>query len=336
MKMKKKVFLILISIFIILGFTNVYAEDFNKQSGQIMPRINDSWPKSYDYKGTYEYLIEDVELYVYELNSENVSVKGNDIISTIANSSNMKKYLKDEPTRIINLSPADYTINPEYKEDKIYDYPTTFVNLNLNITKDKLQTLLSDEYSKVSKERSYIAEIIVKYKLNKAPSKYKYYMNVNTTKRLFNIFYPELNIENKVSALNVTNAQVFNIAHLGLNANGQKYINYESTLNDVNINGIFGLNYLALSEKANLQANENDDTLNLIMFHNYTNIDYLIKNSLKIQNNTEDKIKNIATQQVVKVEDTSSNTSYLLYVVSIIVIFAGVSIIYFVVNKNNN
>lgn len=337
MKLKKKIIIFIIFFISIIGGLNVQAEE----TTNINPLADAAWPKSYNYKGEFDYTIENIQLKVYKLDSKNIETttsNNNGIISTITTSKDCEKYLRDEPYRVITLSPNDYTLNPEYKEGNIYNYNSIFVNLNLNITNDKLLALLNEEYNKLNKDISYISEIVVNYKLTQAPVKYKFFMNVNTFKRLFSILLPELNIENKVSAINKTNSQVINIATLELNDNGQKVFNYEPVLSNTSNNSIFSLNYLAMSEKEVIKDNENDDTYQLLMFHNYPNIDYLIQNYRQIENNTQKEIKNSANlnSEVIKVENTSSKIPLAVYIISTLAIFAGVIIILSVLNKQKN
>lgn len=332
--MKNKIILIGIMIIgIIFGTINVHAEE-------ITPQANTSWPVTLTYND-YGYTIEGVELRVYRFNSDNTKTETkeeNGITTTITTSEESIKYINDEPTKVINLSPTDYTINPEYKEDKLNNYSAIFIKLNLNITQEKLETLLKEELNQVTDKISYITEIVVNYKLTKAPETYKYFKNINTIKELARLFIPDVEQKDNLSGINITNSQVFNIALLTLDESGNKKLNFESTLSKNSDSAIYSLNYLALSSKEIKIEAENDEIEQMIMFHNYDNIEFLIENFKKIEDDAEDTIKNSTSTntdnaQVVNVDNTAAEVQKYVYVMSIISIMLGSISIVLVLNK---
>ncbi len=341
--MKNRIILIgTMFIIIILGTLNVHAEETTTQTEGVIPQSEEiapqtgtqTWPQTLTYKD-FEYTIEGVELRVYKMNSENkttTTTEENGVTTTITKSIDGEKYMRGEATRIIELSPTEYTINPEYKEDKLNDYKTTFINLNLSITPEKLTKLLNDEYNQVTKEISFITDIVVKYKLTKAPAAYQYFKNINTIREFYKLFVPDIELPDSTTTLNKTNSQVFNIVTIGMNEDGSKGFNYESRLSETSSNAIFSINYLAMSSN-------NDDIEELIMFHNYENIEYLIENLKKIEDDAEEQIKDISTittpdnSQVVSVDNTAVEIPKYVYIMSILAIMTGAIAIVIVHSK---
>ena len=96
----------------------------------------------------------------------------------------MMKYVSGEPTRVISLSPSDITPNIKYQVDKFDDVNTLFIDLNHNLTKEKLETLLQQEIAATTKEKQYIVDLCVKYTLTKIPEKYQFFYNYDVTRQL--------------------------------------------------------------------------------------------------------------------------------------------------------
>ena len=165
----KKIFTFLI-ILLCFSVINVYAEPT-------------TWPNTFTYED-YEYQIEGVSLRVYMLE------KNSNSETTTEDSIN--NYLNEVPIKEISLPSSAYTINPEYKTTQITGTDTILINLNLNITKEQLKTLLAEELSNVTETKSYIAEITVDYKLTQYPQKYQHIYNTNIIRSMLEIV---LNIE---------------------------------------------------------------------------------------------------------------------------------------------
>ncbi|MCI8459925.1 MAG: hypothetical protein HFE81_00880 [Bacilli bacterium] len=331
--MKNKI--ILLGILVIGIFSGVIAVNAEEPTTE----EKKTWPATLTYED-YEFSIDGIDLRIYKLNSDNekttTETDENGLTTTITTSEDAIKYIKDEPTKVINLTPADYTISPEYKEDKINGYSTIFIDLNLNITKEKLETLLSEELNQVSDKITYITELVVNYKLTKVNDRYKYFKNVNTIKEMMNLFMPDIGRGKGVTGINMANSQVFNIAFLGLDGEKNKSLGFESTLSEESDNSVYLLNYLALSSRE--MNNESAEEIEqLVMFHNVDNIEYLIENFKKIEDNAKDEIKNstenpVDDAQVVKVDNTAMEVPKYVYIMSIISMVLGAISIILVVN----
>lgn len=329
--MKNKIILVGIMFLItITGVINVNAE------GEA------SWPKTLTYK-EYEYTIEGIELRIYQLDArKNVTTttEENGVTIEKTTSEDMENYLQDRPTKVIPLSPTEYTISPEHKEDKLNGYNTIFINLKLNMNKEKLGALLQDEMTKVTKDITYVAEVVVKYKLTKAPATYQYFQNINTIKELVRLLDGDKDTSHRVTSLNVSNSQVMGAAILSLNEAGVKELDYERVLSENTSNASFGLNYLTLdtSESA---ANEISADGQLFMFHDFENIEYLIQHYQKIEDGAEENIKENLTNvqdndQIVKVDNTVAELPKYIYVMGILSIILGTLIIVLVMHKRKN
>ena len=264
-----------------------------------------SWWMEYKH-WDFEYIIEWVDLNVYPIDSSKtttVTTTEDGFTSTMTENDDMKKYIKEEPEKIIPLNSEDLTINPEYKRGTIDDYNTLFIDLNLNLTKDYLESKLSDEISKTTDEKSYIVDVVVKYKIKNYPTNFQYFLKVNYWRLMGGLFTEssngEVNISNTIS-------QVINVAT----------ITKEDSDSDPEViiinedNDLFSsiISYLILSEEdcdgiwldidssgAHLRQfcwyDENDyenveyvdsSKIQLFMFYTMDNIDY-IKNWLKLE-----------------------------------------------------
>lgn len=330
--MKNKIILVGIMFLItITGVINVNAES------------EAAWPKTFTYQ-EYEYTIEGFELRVYQLDArKKVTTKTEKDGITIekTTSEDMENYFQNNPTKVINLSPTEYTINPEYKEDKLNGSNAIFINLKLNMNKEKLEVLLQEEMAQVTKDISYIGEVVVKYKLTKAPVDYQYFQNINTIKELLRLIAGDTDDNShRLTGLNVSNSQVIGATNLSLNEDGVKKFEYDRVLSDKTDNTGFGLNYLVLDTSESI-TDENSSDRQLFMFHDFDNIEYLIQNYQKIEDGAGENIKeNITNEQdnaqVVKVDNTGAKLSKCVYIIGILSIILGTIIIVLVINKRKS
>jgi hypothetical protein len=59
------------------------------------------------------------------------------------------------------------------------DHNALFVNLNLDLTKNQLESLLSDEISNMTDRMFYVVDVVVKYKLKQYPDNFHYFLKWN-------------------------------------------------------------------------------------------------------------------------------------------------------------
>lgn len=289
--------------------TNVYAEPV-------------SWPSTFTH-GDYEYEITGVKLNVYEmkLNSDN-DVDEND----------SNNYLTKNPTNTINLASNEFTIEPEYKDDKMSNIDATYINLNLNITKENLENLLANEIAAATTTKSYYVDLIVTYKLLNYPSAYQHFYQLNTLAS----FAGEGSTGPTETDITQVQEQVINTIIIEKPESGSTELNYETRIGD-NFLEIFITNYLALSDES--IASWGIDPDYIIMFHNIENIEKLIENynynglndyddddiegALNPKTGTEAPSQ---TDVVVKTPNTAEKIPTYVYILSISCIILGLSI----------
>ena len=209
----------------------------------------------------------------------------------------MTKYLKEQPTKVISLDPTKYTINPEFKKDKLSDINAILVDLNLDLTKEKLQAILEEEMESATLEKSYIVDIVVKYKVNNYPEGFTNYYRFNYFRDFIYALYslsdatngtntyeqlgvnPEINIENETN-------QILNIAVIGKSSEESEVeFHYETDLEKEEGWVDYVKNFMILSPKelellkVSFNDEEQDNSgIQLLMFHDIDDIDYLIEN----------------------------------------------------------
>ena len=312
----KKIYKILIIIFIFMIQINVHAED-NVQVTSL--------PKSYSYGG-YEFTIEGLALNVYKINENDEEDDG------------WNNYATNNPDKTIQLNSSDLSISPVMSSSTISGVPLSLVNLNFDITKEKLEEVLENEGITPTTENNYLSEIVVRYKLSKIKIESANMYNLNYFKTLINITNSR-EWANEVS-LNTTIEQTINIIVLSYNEEtNRKEVFYETRVTEDNNLGSALLNYLGLSIEG---VNSLNDKVNdLLMFYNIENIEDLLDIS-EVDEDTEDIKDNIlhpststtTNNQVVNVQDTLSNKSNILYIISILMITIGISLIGNIILKN--
>lgn len=300
---------------------------------------NTSWPKKFIYQ-EYEYSIEGIDLYVYEIDDSKTKTEEkeeNGVTVTVTTNEDAIKYIKEEPTKVIKLDPKEFTISPEYKEEKLNGYDTMFIDLNLNITKEKLKELLNTEYEKTTKTINYMIDMNVRYKIIKYPEIYKHFMKVNTFRTFFGIFTGDMTTGSKIINPQEENYQTINTIQIGIpEETNEKTLMYENVLNDENEIAMFILNYTALSSKEINIADKNSQPDKLIMFHNVDNIEYLIENFNKVEDDANQQIEEIIKpekDQYVNIPDTAAKISVFVYIISVTVILIGAIVIIKVTSK---
>lgn len=258
-----------------------------------------------------------------------------------------ENFLSRTPTHTIPLDSATYTINEEYKTDKINTLPTKFIDLNLSVTKEEMEQLIKGVVPTLATEdEGYYGELVVKYKFTKLPSEYAYYYNYNYVDTMIAALtdpsyqLPQITLNNSVS-------QVINIISY-IKEGEEDIINYETEITEENGLGGSILNCAVFSTKeiTDLEFTQTPETDGqyAYMFHSVDNIEFLIESiNNAYSEDTEEpttpedvideilnptKPENTKTEQIVQVEDTGANISGIIYLISIIAIVIGGTIIY--------
>lgn len=307
--MKKK-FLLLLTVVILFATVNVHAAEV---------------PKIIRY-GDYTYSIEGIELEIYNI------VDSDETTNSDESTNFLENYIKNQPQDTINLNMNNFTLNPVFSEEKINDYNFYIIDLNVDLTEEKLVNILSEQINNVNEDLNYYIAINVQYKILSYPSQYTSIRDMNILRTLFNIFS-----EDKVNdIINPTeiNEQTINIMAVGYDTAAQAPIieYYDSITDENSLEAMISNYHYYLGE-----GDGNGGTLpnREVMFHNISNPDVLVtklreslENNEFDPDNYEDPItstNNQTTTQWVNVENTSQNKSLqqLLFAVLLILIGAG-------------
>ena len=293
----------------------------------IIPVHAATWPKTYT-TGNFSYSIEGAELRVYEVSTDKV----------VWYSSN---YLSETPDKTITLQSSDYTIDPQVKTDKLGKSDALFVNVKLNMTKAKLETLLATEKAAATSSKAYIVELVLKYKFTNYPSTYTHVYKVNTLRtRIDELLTPnagttsiEASNNGEITPTSV-NTQVLNVITIEYDASSSTgAIAYDTTATDENGLVTFVANYEEFYKTEKSTSNNTPDYV--VMFHNIENIDFLI-NSLKA---SETQLSvggqdGAGVGDTVNVDDTAKSVPILLYFASLASLFVGSGLVIYTIEKD--
>ena len=314
----KKSIKILIIIFLIVLNINVNAEA--------------AWPKTITNQG-FTISIEGIDIRCYKfdksLPKKSITITNDDgTTSTITTTEDGENYLYENPTKIISLDPNEFTINPEIKEDKLDKINTTFIDLNLNLTKEKFTNILSTQLTDVSENISYQIEIMVKYKITDYPEKYKYNYKTSLIREFMNMFIGSASNDSRTLDLTKTNYQMINIsaAEYNTNTNKVEYL-YEDKLGE---NEELDISQAILNFQVFSESKEEDTAGNghIIMFHNVENIEYLINNINTIEEKPIKNDVNPLTSVQVKVPNTASYAPNMTLVIGGVCIMFGIALLF--------
>ncbi len=320
--MKKHLKILIIVLLVILNI-NVYAED--------------AWPRTINHND-FTISIEGFDLRIYKADADSpkkelVTTTEDGATITETTTEDGEKYINEIPTKIINLNASDFTIDPEFKDEKFLKVNTSFINLKLNLTKEKLQELLSEEYNQVSENRGYLVELVVNYKVTSYPDKYAYTYKYNFFHDLVGAFSTSYHANNTLDT-SKTNYQVLNMIALRVKeGTEEKEIFYETTLTDDHNKdvSVYVLNYQLFSEVKDA-SDESKSTA--IMFHNVSNIEYLIENINKIETYSIDREINPITSTMIKVPNTAAYKPNMFYIIGGILIMYGIVFLFFATYNN--
>lgn len=312
----KKIYKLLILIFLFVIQINVHAEE-------TIPIT--SLPKNYSFDG-YEFTIEGFSLKSYKINEEDENDEG------------WNNFISSTPDKVIALNSTDLAIKPEMLSSSIRGIPATFVGLNFNISKEKIEEILENEGINPTEENNYISEIVVKYKLSKIKKENAYMYNINTMKFLINSMALDGSVD-EVSLNNTIEQPINIVVQTYDKEKEEKQLFYETELTEDNNLAMAIFNYLALSNDG---IESSTDYVNYIFsFHSMSNIDYLIEGmqdtDLDDPDNADDIKDDIlhpttstetsTNSQVVNVANTLSTIPKYFYIISIIMITTGISLI---------
>lgn len=348
--MKKKflfLFVILLSIFLITSI-NVQAEgdDDNPDEPDSGDTTNAAWPLDFSLED-FNIKIEGVELRVYQLDSTKTTTttttNDDGTTSTTTTNEDSIAYINGTPTKTITLNAEEYTMEPEGSNDKLGDINTTFIDLKLNLTEDKIRSLLSEEMDNTTKDISYIVEVVLNYRITEYPDRFKYFMNVNMMRLLMGLFGSMTNsgiTYTPTVSMDDTISQVINIAAIQKeNEDSDVELYYETELNDSNDIVSYIYNPLVFSEEEINMSLSTEDTVDstktqYLLFHNVSNIQYLIDNFKKVEDETteeaKDTVKEAVTDLEVNVPNTSQTKNILLVMISIVLLMSGSMMILYV------
>ena len=315
--MKKVLKIIIITLIVVLNM-NVNAEA--------------AWPKTITNQG-FTISVEGIDIRCYRLDKsqpkKTLTITNEDgTTSSITTTEDGENYLYENPTKIISLDPNEFTINPEIKEDKLDKINTSFIDLNLNLTKEKLVNLLSAELTDVSEDISYQIEIMVKYKITDYPEKYKYNYKTSLIREFMNMFLGSTANDSRMLDLTKTNYQMINMSAATYNTNTNKveYL-YEDKLGE---NEELDISQAVLNFQVFSESKEEEEAGNgyVIMFHNVDNIEYLINNINQIEEKPIKNDVNPLTSVQVKVPNTASYAPNMTFVIGGVCIMFGIALLF--------
>lgn len=301
--MKKNIFKILIFAFILLGFNNVYAvtADTNLSSLPINTTTGDTG---------YDYTINSFAIRIYDID--------------MSNDKSVDNYVKETPDRVIELNNVSgLTIMPRATETTINNIPTTVIDLNLNLTTDKLRELLDEEIRNTTSEKGYLVEVVYRYKLTKLVQNADWLTTVNTYR---NKIATDETVKLKRENLNQEIVQTLNAGVLSYNnqTNEVEFLYSDDPIDDRTLVQ-FVINYLMLSS---YNSEGKNVPHHLLMFHNVENMDKIITRYENDEIFEEDDNNGSNNQgQNVIIPNTASKISSYFYIISVLMIIIGAFVI---------
>ena len=329
--MKKIIINIFILLLLIVGTVKVNAEEKKE-----IKKVGEGESFIVKYNDENQFTIKGISLNIYESNEE----KKNE---------DSDKYFNEQPLKTINIPIEDIVISPTYKEDKVFGNQALYINLNYNLTEEKLKLYLQEQIESVSADKSYMIDIMLKYSLDSYPSEYtkfyRYQFLRGSVKAFENVFGDEnanpytnmeINPENDIT-------QLLNSCLIEKEDDEVVFTYYdtaEQLANEENLGQ--AINFL-IESKTELKSGDSSFD-KLILFHNLSDEEYFI-NSIKEQA-AEENIdtpssenfsinpktdisdeKNEDDAQIVKVDNTSANKNSIIVFLSIFMIIMGVIVI---------
>lgn len=274
--------------------------------------------------GEYKFKINGIKLNVYKMEEDPTLSDGG-----IKEEDN-ENFSNKIPFRTYNLESTDYTINPEIKDTTISGLDTLLIDLNLNITDEKLRTILQQELSETTDNMNYMIDLVVRYQLTEYPEKYTYFYDMNAIRDLDLSFTNESGP--KETTITEEQNQVFNLIAITINEEtNEKEIIYETEWTAENNLALYNMNYLALSSEK--ITNWTTKPQKIMMFHSLSNMDELISTLAEVEQDDENEgaLINPSTSmetsgnknEVIKTPNTAIEPPKILYIISISCIVMG-------------
>lgn len=329
--MKKIIINIFILLLLVVGTVKVNAEEKKE-----IKKVGEGENFIVKYNDENQFTIKGISLNIYESNEE---TKNED----------SEKYLNEQPLKTINIPIEDIVISPTYKEDKVFGNQALYINLNYNLTEEKLKLYLQEQIESVSAEKSYMIDIMLKYSLDSHPSEYtkfyRYQFLRGFINALENVFGDEnanpytnmeINPENDIT-------QLLNSCLIEKEDDEVVFTYYdtaEQLANEENLGQ--AVNFL-IESKTELKSGDSSFD-KLILFHNLKDEEYFINkirekaaeenidtpSSEDFSINPKTDISDENSQddaQIVKVDNTSANKNSIIVFLSIFMIVMGVIVI---------
>ena len=331
--MKKQIIKIMLIIIISAFCINVYAED--------------AWPKEYTYKD-YGFTVDDVILNIYKIDSTKTVTTTTDDDGTTTTNEDVEAYFNEIPTSTRSLSPTDFTIDPDYKEDKLNKNDVIFIKLNLDLTKEKIEELLAEEIAATTENIMYKVDIAVKYKITDYPEKYKYFNRINLNRlqaKMMNLLMGET-VDLSFDITNDTTQVINTVQLFKADADSDVEVKYETRLGEENdlLGEIYNFAMLAEDEESSsIVIRNNDDDIDysksiILMFYDVDNIQYLIDSTKEVEpqaivdpSDDDDLLKDVIKNgQQVQVPNTAERQSIVWCMLGIISIISGVLILTYI------
>lgn len=329
--MKKKITSIFVLLLLMIGISNVNAEEKTE-----IKKVGEGENFVVKYNDENQFTVKGISLNIYE---ENEETKNED----------SEKYFNEQPLKTINIPLEDIEISPTYKEDKVFGNPTLYINLNYNLTEEKLRSYLQEQIESVTEEKSYIVDIMLNYSLDSYPSEYTKFYRYQFLRGLVNGFENIFGDENvnpySDMEINPSNdiTQLLNSCLIE-KKDDNVALTYYNSAEQLAAKDSLGqaINYL-IESKTELKSGDSSFD-KLILFHNLSDEEYFI-NQIKEQSaeenidtpssenfslNPKTDISDEKTKddnQIVKVDNTSANKSSIIIFLSIFMIIIGVIVI---------
>ena len=338
--MKKKITSLFVFLLLMIGISNVNAEE---KIG--IKKVGEGENFIVKYNDEYQFTIKGFFLNVYEINEE---TKVEDT----------EKFFNEQPTKTINIPIEDIVIAPTYKEDTVFGNPALYINLNYNLTKEKLKSYLQEQINSVTDEKTYSVDIMLNYSLDSYPSEYTKLYRYQLFRSLVNSLENVFGDENANPYIDMEINQTNDITQL-LNScliekkNDEVVFTYYDTAEQLAEKNSLGqaINFLIASKQELKSGDSSFDKV--VLFHNLKDEEFFI-NSIKEQNAEENMDtpsnenfsinpktdisdqKNQDVAQKVKVDNTSANKSSIIIFFSIFMIVIGVIVIISTISIKNS
>lgn len=307
--------ILVILIGIVMMVTNVHAEEISISE----------LPKEFA-AGEFFYTIEGFEIKIYDASKDEQG--------------NSKYFSNKDVLYTISVTDNTLTINPEELVSSMNGVNGTFINLNLSVNKDKIESLVKSKITSLNNGDNYACELVVKYKLSNIPTKYPFMTHINTIDLILSIFTGKFNGMESVR-LNTSTDQVLNLGAL-TKENGVVEFNWDEEAVKEESGGtesfaVLDYVYLSQTEEIDLINSPDSNQSYIFMFHNLDNIEKLLQSYNQIYDNQLKELENQEKKQdqIVNVSNTALSFSKVLLGIGGFIIIVGIFIIVLSIKKGN-